>query len=98
MDIIVNTQYFENYNWNEDGDANPLFKAKGGCSYLLRLDDDSHVKNMIVSFYEYIISKNSTHIKEFPNGWFFNDADEWMELSKNIDDVFVFENDEWVKL
>ena len=69
--LLIQTQVFENYAWNEDGSlgigVNAYWKAKGGSDYIVRNVDECDMIDVIVdrvrgqiemdneSFREYII-------------------------------------------
>lgn len=70
--LLIQTQVFENYAWNEDGTlgigADAYWKAKGGCDYVVKNVDECDMIDIIVdrvrgqiemdneAFREYIIS------------------------------------------
>ena len=77
--LLITTQVYENYAWNEDGsigtDENALWKAKGGNDYVLRnFTDFENVTETVMALRNQIECDND-YFREMILDWCLVDDD-----------------------
>ena len=81
MMLVIETQCYENYAWNEDGSIgtgpNAYWKAKGGSSYKILGVPTNVDLDEVVSLVRSDIEKNSDYYQETIIGYGL-EADDWM--------------------
>jgi hypothetical protein len=75
MKLLITTQVYENYAWNEDGtsvgtgDA-AYWKAKGGNDYVVRnFDPERYAPGLVVELVRPRVESNSDYVRESIVDW-----------------------------
>lgn len=74
MKLLINTQVFENYAWNEDGSigtgAEAYWKAKGGNDYVIRnFDPTRYAPGLVVDMIKDKVESASDYFMEHIVDW-----------------------------
>ena len=79
--LVIETQRYENYAWNEDGSIgtgqNAYWKAKGGSSYKITGVPDNVDLDEIVSLVRTDIEKSNDYVQESIIGYGL-ESDDWL--------------------
>ena len=75
MKLLITTQVYENYAWNEDGTAvgtgdSAYWKAKGGNDYVLRnFDPTRYAPGIVVELVRSKVESDSDYVREHILDW-----------------------------
>jgi hypothetical protein len=74
MKLLITTQVYENYAWNQDGSigtgADAYWKAKGGSDYVVRnFDPTRYAPGIIVELLRPKVESNNDYVREHILDW-----------------------------
>ena len=74
MKLLITTQVYENYAWNEDGSIgtgdSAYWKAKGGSDYVIRnFDPTRYAPGIVVELVRSKVESDSDYVREHILDW-----------------------------
>ena len=88
MKLLITTQVYENYAWNQDGSigtgADAYWKAKGGSDYVVRnFDPTRYAPGIIVELLRPKVESNNDYVREHILDWSVVEDDYLTEFEQN---------------
>ena len=88
MKLLITTQVYENYAWNQDGSIgtgeDAYWKAKGGSDYVVRnFDPTRYAPGIIVELLRPKVESNNDYVREHILDWSVVEDDYLTEFEQN---------------